>query len=383
MLSVHTDSKTFSTDWDRQRAIGQVLKASTGVTRLMPVIHRGKIIAWVASERLPSNRRYWIEHKPWMDRSIDSNGYLFGYVSVDDIIANITNNGQLFSQHWAKTWEISAMATTWSHLFTTKGCPAPGTLNGTAKTAENHSDSETGCLPHGGNVSTKTKHLLSATVRNLDVTGTPVNNPTVMVMYDMVLTYDNCDISVITNQSMTNTNTAARYIGAGDPGLQVMGVETAATTGNGTLTTVHYTSISGSTGQTIPNLSTVNIFTNIFNPASFNATIPWPTAFNLAPSGSTTFLGLLSLGLNAGDSGVQKIEDFTFTGAQVGKLAFILGYQLAYFTLSAGDWAYPYDFVKVTPSLVKIKDGACLTMAVWNQTANTNGMSAMLHFGWA
>jgi len=108
MLAIHTHSKTKFTDHSKQRMIAAVAKSARGVTRLLPIIAFGKIVAWMCSDHWPSRGVYVIDHKPWMDRLIDKDGFLCGFVTVDDLILNMTTNGKMLGVYYIKGFEANS-----------------------------------------------------------------------------------------------------------------------------------------------------------------------------------------------------------------------------------------------------------------------------------
>ena len=331
----------------------------SGTDRLLPIIWRGDLIGWCGWSHL--------EQAAVVLRPAD---WLAGFPSIDSIIYNVTVNQQMRQLFWFKSsLGGSPSGLTWLHLFQLGGWPTAGVWNGTAYTARPHDDTEIGAIYHGGNVSPATKHILSGHVRTQDINTQTVTD--VFVLYDLVLSYDQCTVtSVSTN--FINGSPPARYIGAGDPGLQIMSCGNPVATGGATFTTLKYTNIGGSAGQTVP----VTLVTNV--DVTPTTTLPPATAFNYTNSNQR---GVLCAPLVSGDSGVKQLDSIAMSTIQTDKINYILGYLLAWMPARGTDAMHPFDFVRVLPSLPRIRDGACLTFA---KAASTSVVwQADLCVGWA
>lgn len=352
---VHMTSKTRSDDRTHERMMQAVAKACYGVTRLMPVIYLHQIIGWCGwSMRL--NCAIALRHKPWMRTWIDRNGLLCGFVDVDDLISKVTQSGNFRQLHWFKqNTGTSLTGLSWSHLYQLIGYPTPGSWSGTAYTARRHDDTELGALMHGGNVSPATKHLISGHVRVTDQT--TMNEVQVMCLYDMVISYDNSTL-LVTNQTFTNTLTAQRYISGGDPGLQIMGCGATAQVSNATYTSVKYTSIGGTSGQTVPSIG----LQQCPDSSTPSGTTPPSTCFAILNGSNVR--GMLSIPLVVGDGGVKQIDSVQMSATVTDANNYILGFQLAWLPFQGTDVMHAYDFVKQIPSVPRIRDGACLTVAM-------------------
>jgi len=376
--AIHVESKTRSSDAIKQRVILACARAARGVSRLMPVIYEGRIIAWLGWS-LRENCAMWTMHHPWMHTLIDEDGLLCSFNSVDDLIYNTTQNGQMRQLWWFKWHGSTSTVSLWSHLYTLAGFPNAGVFNGAAFTARQHTDGEIGALMHGGNVSPKTKHVVSSFTR-AEMTSVAVTETFVTVLYDMVTSYDQCNFGNTTaTVNFTNTLPALRYTGAGDFGLQIMGCQHVATAGGLTYNALKYTSIGGIAGQTCP--------TTLVQPSSSGA--PGVGAAPVTAFGQIDSSGGDSAILNAplvnGDTGVTQLDSINYTGPNVGDVNdYILGYQLAWMPIYGGfDYTYAHDYVKQIPSLPRIRDGACLTLAMHFVGGSANKWHGGVNVAWA
>lgn len=349
--SIITDRKSFGIG-ARERVIKNACRAAVGQTRLLPVVHGGRTLAWIGGRRGSSDVGV-IEHKPWMLRDVDDIGRWCGYTSIDNLIQESTQNGKALPISWQKNMYAGGLLTPrWSHMFAVAGDPGDGTFAGTARTAVRHSDADYGALLHGGNVSPDTKHLLSAMVR-LGGSAT-VTECATLLLYDMVISYDQCDY-VASLQSMTNTLTAQRYISAGEPGLQIYAVTTGIN-GNIAYSNIAYTSDTGTAPEGVSAITTS--LQSTFTSAAPTDANQWVSALEYSGSVSA-----LDIALRAGDQGVKQIDSYTCGTTAAGAFAFILGYPIAWIPINGSDYPMTLDFVKQIPSVPRIRDGACLTFA--------------------
>jgi hypothetical protein len=373
-LAIHTESKTRLHVAVKERAARAAARAAYMVDRLLPIVFEHRIIGWCGWSRR-EQASIVLHHKPWMDTWIDRNGLLLGFPTVDAIINAVTNSGSLRQLHWFKQSNAATPnIRNWAHTYDLGGWPAPGAWNGTAFTARKHDDTELGALMHGGNVSTATKHVISGHVRTQDNTGTLEMN--CACLYDLVLSYDNCTYA-ITLTSFTNTNTAGRYISGGDPGLQIMGAAASTQTGATSYTSVKYTSIGGTGGQTVPGPT-------LLQPTDSNTpgnNVLRSTCFAYT---STNARGILTVPLVSGDSGVKQLDSVTNSATTAEGAHYILGFLLAWMPFQSTDNTHAYDFVKQIPSMPQVRDGACLTFALMLANGSTSeNWQAGANVAWA
>jgi len=369
--AIHVARRTRTSDHDLERVARNVAKNAYAVGRLMPIVYEGRIVGWCGWS-FRENCAVTLHHKPWMRTWIDRNGLLLGFPSVDDIINQVTNNGSLRQVLWFKSnYGTAATANAWCHYYAVGGYPCAGLWNGTTFTARRHDDTEQGAMMHGGNVSPKTKHLLST---GFFSGATASSDNPVAVLYDMVISYDACVVTS-TPTNFTNTNTALRYIGAGDPGLQIMNCANSALTGLINFTTYKYTSIGGTAGQAVP--VTMVEMSDSTVPSDGTPAI---TAMGLL---NTNLRSVLNAPLVNGDSGVKQLDSLTMASTVTDTINHILGFQLAWFHASGGTEArHSFDFVTGANALPQIKDGACLTLAMMLEVVG-HQWNANLNVGWS
>jgi hypothetical protein len=370
--AIHAPSKSRYAESERRRAIGAVRRAAVGLPRLLPVIYGGRVTAWCGWSDVLRQSVVW-EHRPWMDSWVDRDGLLAGYAHVDDVINNVTTNLQLQQIMWQKENGSTTPSTGWAHVWNVQGYPAAASWGGAALTAVQKSDSTLGSMPHGGNVSPATKHVLSGWLR-VD-TGATATDPLVACLYDMVLTYENCANSN-SLQTFTNTLAAQRYVGGGDPGLRIMAAFASTSGTNTAFSQLRYTSVTGSAPQhqVVP------------GPAM---TTPVASAVSSGNAGmsalgmtNTNVRSILEAPLVNGDSGVKQLDDYTMGATNSDTITFVLGFHLAWLATSVGDYVTQYDFVKQAPALPRVRDGACLAHALYLNGSNLTWQGGYA-CGWA
>ena len=101
-----------------------------------------------------------------------------GYSSVDDLINQITTNGKYGTVVSNKTTTVAGVAGTWTDTQYMTGFPfsdstATNNYAGSSLTYVATDESTTGAIPHGGNVSTATKHFLNVSAGVFAAAGAP------------------------------------------------------------------------------------------------------------------------------------------------------------------------------------------------------------------
>jgi hypothetical protein len=243
-------------------------------------------------------------------------------------------------------------------------------VNGTAKTAVAWSDASTGSLNHRGNVSTATKHMLSKWA------AATANTPMLM-LYDRVISYDQCPYAAAVNQTMTNTATAARY-NAGAPGLLIV---MATCTVNGAtatnITQLRYTNQAGTALQTMPTTPTVSI---IVSGAAPTTTLG---ARVIAPSSAATPTWGPFMPLAIGDTGCRLINDYTPSAANTGTATFVLMHPLTELMMPIAAQPFEMDCVYQIPELEQIFDGACIAAMAYQVATTAYTLQGSIRFGWS
>jgi hypothetical protein len=303
------------------------------------------------------------------DRSTKRQWRAAAIASEADILAAIAA-GRYGRQWFSKTPTTNGIANNWYDDWPVTGYPAPGAINGTARTANIFDDTSTGTIYHRGNVSSSVKQILMMQAISSANTG-------LVMLYDRVVSYDQCTFST-GNQTMTNTNTAARY-NAGFPGLLplcVGGVTVlSATAAN--LTQFQYTDQSGNATQSMPTTPTVSVIVSAAAPTSTLG------ARVVAPSTSAnTICWGYHLPLAIGDTGVRLIANYTWSAANTGTLTFPLIYPLVKVTITATTTFAEVETVFQMQELEIILDGAAVAMMSYQSAAAGTTVTGNLRFVW-
>lgn len=297
-----------------------------------------------------------------------------GFTSQDDLINQITTNGKKGNQTYIKTTGVAGVAGTWTDLTVFNGYPVADTYAGTSLTYVPTDESSTGALPHGGNVSTATKHVLNVAANLLAAAGAPW----VLMCVDQLgyVPITSTDVTGTSSRtvSMTALGAGARYA-YGEGSRLYFSTEVAPTAGGPNLTSLTYTNSNSTpaTGKTVP----VTV--------GFAAT---PVAGQVPHSGNASTRYGPFLPMAAGDTGVADIEAFTLSGgtAYTGSGQLVLHHVVPIFTLPlpASGILVERDFVNQLPSLPRIRDGAYLKFILFQTgaTTTTSPVFISLDYAW-
>lgn len=299
-----------------------------------------------------------------------------GFTSHDDLINQITTNGKYGRIDYAKTTAVAGVAGTWTDLGTATGSVPASTYAGTSLTFVPTDDTwSEGVIPHGGDVSTATKHFLNASGYVFAAAGAPW----VLMCVDQVgyVPITGTDVTGTSSRTITMTaisNTSAkvdRY--ANGAGLRAyFSTEVAPTLGGPNLTAMTYTNTAGTTGRSIG----VTV--------GFAAT---PVTGQVPHSGNAATRYGPFLPLAAGDTGIKDLEAFTLSGGTAyggtGQLVLHLVKPLWQIPIPASGILTERDFVNQLPSMPKIPDGACLRFLLFQTGATTTTSPVMVSADYA
>jgi hypothetical protein len=296
-----------------------------------------------------------------------------GWTSQDNLIDDITNNGQVGDVVYQKTITPAQVAGTWSDLTVFAGYPVADSYAGTSLTYVATDESSTGALPHGGNVSTATKHFLNAAS---NVVGATAGPPFVLMCVDQLgyvpITGADVTGTGIRTITMTALGGGARYAN-GEGCRAYFSTEVAPTAGGPNLTSFVYTNSTPTTGRTCP----VTV--------GFAAT-PVASMFPHTGNAATRYGPFIPMA--AGDTGIADFETFTLSGGTAytgtGQLVLHLVKPLWTMPIVANGIMTERDFLNQLPSLPRIRDGAYLKFLLYQTGATTNNsvMFARGDYGW-
>lgn len=293
-----------------------------------------------------------------------------GFSSLDNLISKISVDGQTDFQITNKTTGVAGVAGTWTDPTVFNGYPVADTYAGTSLTYVATDENSTGAIPHGGNVSTATKHFLNAGASIFAAAGAPW----------YVMCMDQIGYVPITGTDVTGTGSrtitmtaldgSARY--PNGAGLRAyFSTEVAPTLGGPNLTAMTYTNQAGTTAKAVP----VTV--------GFAAT---PVAGMVPHSGNAATRYAPFLPLAAGDSGIRDLEAFTLSGGTAytgsGQLVLHLVKPLFILPVVASGMYSERDFLNQLPSLPRIKDGAYLKYMYFQTGATTTTSPIVFNFNY-
>jgi hypothetical protein len=289
------------------------------------------------------------------------------FSSMDDLVNEITS-GKFNRSDWNKiTGAAAYTAGRWYDFSALGGTPVANAWAGTAL-AWRTCDAATGNgtqifgLPHGGNVSPDTKHILNVQA----LTGVATGVPGQLMLVDLQGYWPGITNNSATAQTLTGTPSLRYTNGAG---CRLFWVQTATAGATAQNIAVSYSNTTPTSGRTLP--VTVAMTASAITPhISHSGT----AANNYGP-----FLPLAN-----GDTGVSNVASVTFSAANTGTGALCLAKPLLTLPLTTVSVAAERDLLNQLPSLPRVMDGACLTWLYFAgaATAASTNFYGAAEFGW-
>lgn len=292
-----------------------------------------------------------------------------GWTSQDDFINEVTNNGKFNRCDFNKITGGSAYtAGRWYDFSSLGGFPVANAWAGTALAWTSCNESagngtQIFGMPHGGNVSTDTKHILNVSA----LTGVATGVPGVLMLVDLQGYWPGISLNSATAQTLTGTPTLRYSNGAG---CRLFGVVTTASGATAHNLALSYTDQAGNTGNAMP-VTVAMTASAIAGHIGHSGT----AANNYGP-----FLPLAN-----GDTGVQNVASVTISAASgSGAMALCLAKPLLTLPLTTVSVAAERDLMNQLPSLPQVKDGACLVWLYFAgaATAASTNFYGSADFGW-
>jgi hypothetical protein len=286
---------------------------------------------------------------------------------MDDLVNEITS-GKFNRTDWNKiTGAAAYTAGRWYDFSGLNGTPVANAFAGTAlawRTCDETTGNGTQIfgLPHRGNVSPDTKHVLNVSA----LTGVATGVPAQLMLCDLQGYWPGITNNSNTAQTLTGTP-SLRY--ANGAGCRLFWVQTAANGATAQNIALSYSNTVPTSGRTLP--VTVSM--------TASAIVPHISHSGTAANNYGPFLPLAS-----GDTGVSNVASVTFSAANTGTGALCLARPLLTLPLTTVGVAAERDLLNQLPSLPQVKDGACLTWLYFAGTAtaaNTNFYGAV-EVGW-
>jgi hypothetical protein len=286
---------------------------------------------------------------------------------MDDLVNEITS-GKFNRTDWNKLTGTNAYtAGRWYDFSGLAGTPVANAFAGTAlawRTCDELTGNGTQIfgLPHGGNVSPDTKHVLNVAALTSVATGVPAQ----LMLVDLQGYWPGITNNSATAQTLTGTP-SLRY--ANGAGCRLFWVQTAGAGATAQNIALSYSNTVPTSGRALP-VTVAMTASALSTHISHSGT----AANNYGP-----FLPLAS-----GDTGVSTVATVTFSAANTGTGALCLARPLLTLPLTTVGVAAERDLLNQLPSLPRVMDGACLTWLYFAgaaTAANTNFYGAV-EVGW-
>lgn len=288
-----------------------------------------------------------------------------GFASQDAWLNAVTVSGQTTGPvMWNKiTGAAAYTAGRWYDTSMLNGSPIANAWAGTAlnwKTCDESTGNGTQIfgLPHGGNVSTLTKHLASLSA----VTGVATGVPGYFLLVDLQGYWPGISNNSAVAQTLVGTPTLRYTNGAG---CRLFAVQTAAAGATAQNIALSYTDQGGATGNTMP----------VTVACTASAIAGHLTHSGTAANNYGPFLPLAS-----GDTGVQNVATVTMSAANTGTFALCLARPLAYVPVTTLGVPGERELFSQLPSLPQIKDGACLALLYFAGAATAASTNFFGHY---
>ena len=294
-----------------------------------------------------------------------------GWTSQDNLIDDLTNNGQGDVAFCQKTLTAVQIGGTWCILGPHGGVPVASTYAGASLTYVPTDDTwSEGVIWTGGDKDPETKHFLSAGASVVAAAGAPWYIMAIDLVGYVPLT--GADVSTTGTKTVTMTaigagaGTGDRY--ANGEGLRLFVAADTALGANAPTCIVNYLDTGGGAGATTTFTST--------------ASLPLGAVLN---SGAAANKHNPFLPLAAGDTGVSDIVNLVWAGTAHASGTVIIG-------LCKPLWVIPVpatglytkvDFVNSLPSMRQIKDGANIQYLMFQTGATTSGGTVFVDFDYA
>jgi hypothetical protein len=291
-----------------------------------------------------------------------------GWASQDQLIQDLTTNGKGDTVTMTKTLNAAGVAGGWTLLSPHAGWPIASTFAGASLTYVPTDDTwSQGTIYTGGDVSTATKHFLTAGGCVVAAAGAPWYIMAIdLVGYVPLLT---TDVSVTGTKTCSMTaisNTAGkgdRY--ANGVGLRLFLASFSALGINAPTCIVNYLDQGGAAGATTTFTSTASL-----------------TIGSVLNSGAAANKYNPFLPLAAGDTGVSDIVSVVWAGTAhaSGSVAVCLAKPLWCLPLPATGLYSKMDLVNAMPSMRQIKDGANIQFLLFQTGATTSAGTVNVDF---
>ncbi len=291
-----------------------------------------------------------------------------GWTSQDDLITQLTVNGKGDTVTTTKTLSSAGTAGVWTLLAGHAGYPPAATFTGTDLTYVPTDDTwSEGTIYTGGNVSTATKHFLTAGGAVVAAAGAPWY----IMAIDLVgfVPLSGTNVSTTGTKTVTMTaigsggGTGDRY--ANGAGLRLFVAADTAMGANAPTCVINYLDTGGAAGATTTFTSTASLGVG-----------------QLLNTGAAANKYNPFLPLAAGDTGVSDIVSLVWSGTAHASGSVIIGLCKPLWTLplpATGVYS-KMDLVNAFPSMRQIKDGANIQFLLFQTGATTSAGTINVDF---
>lgn len=291
-----------------------------------------------------------------------------GWTSQDDLITQLTVNGKGDTVTTTKTLSSAGTAGAWTLLAGHAGYPPAATFTGADLTYVPTDDTwSEGTIYTGGNVSTATKHFLTAGATCVAAAGAPWY----IMAIDLVgfVPLSGTNVSTTGTKTVTMTaigsggGTGDRY--ANGQGLRLFVAADTALGANAPTCIVNYLDTGGAAGATTTFTSTASMGVG-----------------QLLNTGAAANKYNPFLPLAAGDTGVSDIVSLVWAGTAHASGTVIIGLCKPLWTIPvpATGLYNKMDFVNSLPSMRQIKDGANIQFLLFQTGATTSAGTINVDF---
>jgi len=287
-----------------------------------------------------------------------------GFSSIDDLVNEMTG-GKFWRIEWNKiTGSTAYTAGRWYDMSILNGTPVANTYSGTSLTATQLTDTSTGAMWHGGNVSPDTKHIVNAGVYSAVSTAVPG----VWLICDFLLFYPGINMNSSSVQTLSNPVGLPRYTdGKGVMAFLVVTTTTGATAHNFSMS---YTNQAGTSGRSLP----------VTVACTASAIVGHITHSGTAANNYGPFLPLAS-----GDYGIRSVQSVQLSAASgAGTACLVLCKPLCAIPIVSASVASERDFLNQLPSLPRVQDGAFLGLLFFAgaATAASSNIYGYIEVAW-
>ena len=292
-----------------------------------------------------------------------------GWSSQDDLINQLTTNGKGDTVTMTKTLNSAGTAGAWTLLSPHNGWPIASTFAGTDLTYVATDDTwSQGAIYHGGNVSTATKHFLTAGGCVVAAAGAPWYIMAIDLVGYVPLTTTNVSTTgtkTVTMTAIASTGSTGDRYATGN-GLRLFVASSVVAMGaNAPTCVINYLDIGGGAGATTTFTSTASMGVG-----------------QLLNTGAAANKYNPFLPLAAGDTGVSDIVSLVWSGTAHASGSVIIGLckPLWCLPLPATGLYSKMDLVNALPSMRQIKDGANIQFLLFQTGATTSAGTVNIDF---